>query len=92
MTRPSHPLARPLVRPMTAADCAAAAEVRVRGWQFAYAGLMPQPYLDAMDMTQDTARRHALLGRSPEFVAERAGVVVGGATVPELRYVRVLSS
>ncbi|MET9496536.1 GNAT family N-acetyltransferase [Streptomyces sp. NPDC006552] len=72
-------LARPLVRPMTLADCTAAAEVRVRGWQFAYAGLMPQAYLDAMSVARDSERRRHLYGRSPEFVAERDGAVVGWA-------------
>lgn len=37
-----------LVRNMTVDDCESVAKVRVRGWQAAYAGLMPQSYLDAM--------------------------------------------
>ncbi|MGY0019719.1 N-acetyltransferase family protein [Streptomyces sp. YJ-C3] len=64
---------------MTLDDCAAVAEVRVRGWQFAYAGLMPQAYLDAMSVQRDAARRRELFGRVTEFVAERAGAVVGWA-------------
>ncbi|MFM9372247.1 GNAT family N-acetyltransferase [Streptomyces sp. Da 82-17] len=72
------------VRQMTSADCPAVAEIRVRGWQFAYAGLVPQPYLDAMDVAADTERcrqRHArgdpaVVG----LVAERAGSVVGWAS------------
>ncbi|MDI3417397.1 GNAT family N-acetyltransferase [Streptomyces luteolus] len=72
------------VRQMTAADCAAVAEIRVRGWQFAYAGLIPQSYLDTMDIAADTERcreRHArgdpaVVG----LVAERAGQAVGWAS------------
>ncbi|MFJ8822941.1 GNAT family N-acetyltransferase [Streptomyces sp. NPDC102467] len=60
-------------------DCDAVAEVRVRGWQFAYAGLVPQAYLDAMSVARDAARRRELFGRSPEYVAERGGAVVGWA-------------
>ncbi|MEV1019380.1 GNAT family N-acetyltransferase [Streptomyces sp. NPDC050264] len=67
------------VRAMTLDDCDAVAEVRVRGWQFAYAGLMPSAYLDAMNVARDAARRRELFGRSPEYVAERDGAVVGWA-------------
>ncbi|MGQ4511486.1 GNAT family N-acetyltransferase [Streptomyces sp. DW26H14] len=69
------------VRAMESADCPAVAAVRVRGWQFAYAGLMPQAYLDAMDIEAETARRreqfHGGAGRVVNLVAERAGAVVG---------------
>ncbi len=44
---------------MTLGDCAPVAEIRVRGWQQAYAGLIPQAYLDAMDVAQDAERRRA---------------------------------
>ncbi|WWQ67589.1 GNAT family N-acetyltransferase [Streptomyces sp. Q6] len=66
-----------LLRPMTLDDCAAVAEVRVRGWRFAYAGLMPRAYLDAMSADRDAERRRELFGRSEEYVAERAGRVIG---------------
>ncbi|MEV8225468.1 GNAT family N-acetyltransferase [Streptomyces sp. NPDC079167] len=49
------------VRDMTLDDCSAVAEIRVRGWRWAYAGLIPQPYLDAMDAGQDAEHRRALL-------------------------------
>ncbi|MFJ4918784.1 GNAT family N-acetyltransferase [Streptomyces sp. NPDC088725] len=66
---------------MTEADCEAVAAVRVRGWQYAYAGLMPQAHLDAMSVTEETDRRRAhLAGAGPRvvnLVAERAGSVVG---------------
>ncbi|MCQ4214352.1 GNAT family N-acetyltransferase, partial [Streptomyces longispororuber] len=64
---------------MTLDDCDAVAEVRVRGWQFAYAGLMPQTYLDAMSVARDAARRRERFGRGGDLVAERSGTVVGWA-------------
>jgi ribosomal protein S18 acetylase RimI-like enzyme len=71
------------VRRMTAADCDAVAEIRVRGWQHAYAGLMPQAYLDAMSIEEDADRRRELLAkggsRVVNLVAERDGKVIGWA-------------
>ncbi|MEV6957929.1 GNAT family N-acetyltransferase [Streptomyces sp. NPDC051207] len=68
---------------MTRADCEGVAEVRVRGWQSAYRGLMPQPYLDALDVAEDAARRRALLARGDarvvDLVAELDGEITGWA-------------
>ncbi|MER7759631.1 GNAT family N-acetyltransferase [Streptomyces sp. NPDC097619] len=44
------------VRVMTAADVPEVAEIRVRGWRHAYAGLVPASYLAAL-RPEDTARR-----------------------------------
>ncbi|MFJ8858913.1 GNAT family N-acetyltransferase [Streptomyces sp. NPDC102451] len=49
------------IRAMTLDDCATVAEIRVRGWQRAYAGMIPQAYLDAMDTGRDAERRRAYL-------------------------------
>lgn len=69
---------------MTEDDVEAVAAVRVRGWQFAYAGLMPQAHLDAMSVAEDAARRRGMLagGRSVNLVAEEQGGagVVGWAS------------
>lgn len=67
---------------MTASDIDAVSTVRVRGWQFAYAGLMPKSHLDAMSVEQDAARRREFFGRGPavDLVAERDGEVVGWAS------------
>ncbi|MFI6034327.1 GNAT family N-acetyltransferase [Streptomyces sp. NPDC051315] len=68
---------------MTLADCDRVAEIRVRGWQTAYRGLMPQSHLDALSVTEDVERRRAGLlggdGSVVNLVAERAGAVVGWA-------------
>ncbi|MFC7303275.1 GNAT family N-acetyltransferase [Streptomyces monticola] len=72
------------VREMTEADCPAVAEIRVLGWQFAYAGLIPQSYLDAMSVIDDRERCRDRLARAAQgvvaLVAERAGTVVGWAS------------
>lgn len=45
------------IRETTAADIDAVAELRVRAWQSAYAGLLPGAYPDAMSVAEDAARR-----------------------------------
>ncbi|MCS0600004.1 GNAT family N-acetyltransferase [Streptomyces sp. LP11] len=75
-----HPIR---IRPMTLADCDRVAELRVRGWQHAYRGLMPGPYLDALSVPADAARRRDRFltgdGSVTNLVAEHAGEVVGWA-------------
>ncbi|MET8028301.1 GNAT family N-acetyltransferase [Streptomyces avermitilis] len=72
-----------LIREMTLDDCHHVATIRIRGWQTAYAGLIPQSYLDALDVDADAERRRANLvkgdGTMVNLVAERAGDVVGWA-------------
>lgn len=72
-----------LVRPMVLADCPRVAEIRVRGWQTAYRGLVPQPYLDSLSVPEDADRRRAHFANAGEnvvnLVAERTGAVVGWA-------------
>ncbi|MET4921890.1 GNAT family N-acetyltransferase [Streptomyces sp. PSRA5] len=45
-----------LVRTMTVEDCDAVAAVRIGGWRWAYAGMMPGAYLDAMSVEENAAR------------------------------------
>jgi GNAT superfamily N-acetyltransferase len=74
------------VRPGTLADQAAVAGVRVETWRSAYAGIVPDAYLAAMDPDALAARRVAWYPDRPEsdvdFVAlvdgEVAGFVHGG--------------
>ncbi|MEU3224620.1 GNAT family N-acetyltransferase [Streptomyces sp. NPDC006976] len=45
------------VREMDAGDIEAVSAIRVRGWQAAYAGIVPQTYLDAMTVEGDAEQR-----------------------------------
>ncbi|MFE0849109.1 GNAT family N-acetyltransferase [Streptomyces rochei] len=45
------------VREMVEADIEAVSTIRVRGWQAAYAGVVPQTYLDAMTVEGDAGQR-----------------------------------
>ncbi|MGW1955961.1 N-acetyltransferase family protein [Streptomyces sp. NPDC001920] len=71
------------IRPMTPADCHRVAEIRVGGWRSAYRGLVPQSYVDSLDVAQDAEFRRACLARSDgsvlDLVAERAGEIAGWA-------------
>ncbi|MCH0571480.1 GNAT family N-acetyltransferase [Streptomyces sp. MUM 136J] len=71
------------VREMTHAGCDRVAAIRVRGWQSAYRGLMPQPYLDALSVPVDAERHRSRFSRRDggvvDLVAERGGEVVGWA-------------
>ncbi|MFJ8869383.1 GNAT family N-acetyltransferase [Streptomyces sp. NPDC102473] len=81
-TRPTPAYAPgPRIRAMTLGDCAAVADIRVRGWQAAYAGMIPQGYLAAMDVAEDTERRRAYLstgGAAANLVAEEPDATVTG--------------
>lgn len=69
------------VREMTEADIDAVSAIRVHGWQTAYAGIVPQPYLDDMTVEADARERRARFrqsrGRALNLVAvdDRAGTV-----------------
>lgn len=71
------------IRPMTPADCDRVAEIRIGGWRSAYKGLIPQSYLDALDLAQDAERHRARLAQADggvlDLVAEQDGQVVGWA-------------
>ncbi len=71
------------IRDMTADDVDAVAVIRTRGRQAAYAGLMPQAYLDGLDPAEDAEQRRALFAAAPpevvDLVAERDGGLVGWA-------------
>ncbi|MFG3408692.1 GNAT family N-acetyltransferase [Streptomyces sp. NPDC048142] len=71
------------VRDLRIEDCEAVATIRVRGWQHAYRGMIPGPYLDAMDIGRETERRRAQFadrGEAVHVVAERPdGALTGWA-------------
>lgn len=69
------------LRPARPDDAAGIAEVHIRSWQAAYAGLIPDAYLDglAQGLAQRSAHwREALQNQAVEaWVAEAGGEVVG---------------
>ncbi|WP_407111497.1 N-acetyltransferase family protein [Streptomyces sp. DSM 116494] len=71
-----------LLRPMTAGDCEGVATMRIRGWQHAYRGLVPQPHLDGLDIGADAERHRARLlandGSVVNLVAEAEGGELAG--------------
>jgi len=64
---------RPSVRAATVRDAAALAAIHVRSWQAAYAGLLPQDYLDRLD-TPDRIERWQRTLSATDW--SRSGVMV----------------
>ncbi|HZD98497.1 MAG TPA: N-acetyltransferase, partial [Micromonosporaceae bacterium] len=68
------------VRPATLDDSERIADIHVKTWQAAYAGVMPQDFLDRLDLGARTAMwRRAIDGRTPPggiFLAEVDSEVV----------------
>jgi ribosomal protein S18 acetylase RimI-like enzyme len=80
MTLP--PSDRLTLRPAAPADSAAIAQVQVDNYRGAYAGLLPQAYLDNFTYAAQAEDWLSLLNtpqHDPVFVAERAGQVIGYA-------------
>ena len=65
------------IRVMTEADVPAVSAIKVRGWQAAYAGIVPQDYLDAMDEAEDADGRREVLARSAGRVHNLVAVADG---------------
>jgi GNAT superfamily N-acetyltransferase len=72
------------IRPARSNDAAAIARIQVRGWRAAYAGLMPQDYLDSLSVPDRTARWRAWIDAPSEgvriWMAEEDGGAVGFAS------------
>ncbi|WP_078947712.1 GNAT family N-acetyltransferase [Streptomyces griseus] len=68
---------------MAFTDCGRVSEIRVRGWQTAYRGLVPQSYLDGLSEKEDAERRRGRFGQGDgsvvNLVAEEADEIVGWA-------------
>ena len=77
------------VRPATLDDSERIADIHVKTWQAAYAGVMPQDFLDRLDLGARTAMwRRAIDGRTPPggiFLAEVDSEVVGFVAVGRYR-------
>ncbi|MFE1248550.1 GNAT family N-acetyltransferase [Streptomyces sp. NPDC058735] len=69
------------IREMTLADCDRVAEIRVRGWQNAYRGMIPRSYLDRLSVAEDAGRRRAFLARADGDVVNLVAEDAGGAVV-----------
>jgi len=67
------------VRPAEEDDLAAIAEIRVRSWQVAYRGIVPQGYLDSMRPEADADRRRSRLARSGDPRQDAIGTLAGQA-------------
>jgi ribosomal protein S18 acetylase RimI-like enzyme len=75
---------RPSVRAATVRDAAELAAIHVRSWQAAYRGLLPQDYLDELDVSDGTERWRRTLratdwSRSGVMVAEPGPELLGFA-------------
>lgn len=78
------------IRPATAADADAIAEVHVASWRGAYAGLMPQEFLDALDATRRAEGWRGVLActdwpRCGAFIAEDDAGAAGFAHISPSR-------
>ncbi|MGW3244619.1 N-acetyltransferase family protein [Streptomyces sp. NPDC001070] len=77
------------VRVMTRDDIDAVSAIRVRGWQAAYAGIVPRSYLDAMNVETDADRRREWFDtgnkRVDNLVATDGDEVTGWAAVGPYR-------
>ncbi|MFB7254468.1 GNAT family N-acetyltransferase [Streptomyces nojiriensis] len=69
------------VRAMTEADVAAVSEIRVTGWQAAYAGIVPQSYLDRMTVEADAHRRRQYFTKPDKATIDLVAVDTQGAVV-----------
>jgi ribosomal protein S18 acetylase RimI-like enzyme len=65
------------VRPAVEGDLSAIAEIRVRSWQAAYRGIVPQGYLDLMRPEMDADRRRAGLAGPDDRRRDAIGAVAG---------------
>src|SRR5258708_36482422 len=73
-----------VIRAARVADASQIAVVHVRSWQGAYRGLLPQAYLDGLDLAQRVGRWERSLaeandGRNGVLVADDSGTLLGFA-------------
>ncbi|MGW7332642.1 N-acetyltransferase family protein [Streptomyces sp. NPDC054840] len=69
------------VRTMTEADVAAVSEIRVTGWKAAYAGIVPQPYLDRMTAEADARLRRQHFTKPDKVAVDLIAVDDQGSVV-----------
>lgn len=66
---------------MTEADVAAVSEIRVTGWQAAYAGIVPRSYLDRMTVEADAHQRRKYFTKPDKSTIDLVAVDAEGAVV-----------
>jgi GNAT superfamily N-acetyltransferase len=75
-----------LIRAATPGDADGIARVHVEGWRTTYRGIVPDSYLDSLDVIQRSARWLDILNSpSRVLVAEEAGSIVGFANGGAIR-------
>ena len=73
------------IRPAALNDAQAVARIRVLGWRFAYQGLVPQGYLDSLNITEDTERMRGYLSQLPQNLPPSRSESVQGSSDGEKR-------
>ncbi len=82
-----------VVRPAQPADAPAIAQLRIDSWRATYRGMIPNTYLDAMQVDDSAALWHRVLSAPPNrtstFVVEDIAGLVGfgsGLMLPEVKH------
>ena len=73
------------IRPAAPNDAQAVARIRVLGWRFAYQGLVPQGYLDSLNVAEDTERMCGYLSQLPQNLPPNNLASVQGSSDDEKR-------
>ena len=73
------------IRPAAPNDAQTVARIRVLGWRFAYQGLVPQGYLDSLNITEDTERMRGYLSQLPQNLPPSRSESVQGSSDGEKR-------
>ena len=73
------------IRPAAPNDAQAVARIRVLGWRFAYQGLVPQGYLDSLNITENTERMRGYLSQLPQNLPPNNLASVQGSSGDEKR-------
>ena len=73
------------IRPAVPNDAQAVARIRVLGWRFAYQGLVPQGYLDSLNVAEDTERMCGYLSQLPQNLPPNNLASVQGSSDDEKR-------
>ena len=73
------------IRPAAPNDAQEVARIRVLGWRFAYQGLVPQGYLDSLNVAEDTERMCGYLSQLPQNLPPNNIASVQGSSDGEKR-------